>query len=146
MTLRDDVIEGSPHPKLNGHQQGTPGGACSAKGLGTFAQRAGGCSLGWGVAQKYVQNNLTEPPPPKGYGTCRISLYAVSAGSNRTSTRSHVCCASFGVDNNMYNRDCQLDRVNAAVGTRIFPKSTAEGPNSWVPPGSWAILGGADTS
>ena len=46
LTLRDDIIEGSPHPKLNGYQQGTPGGACSAKGLGTFAQRAGGCSLG----------------------------------------------------------------------------------------------------
>ena len=27
LTLRDDVIEGSPHPKLNGYQQGTPGGA-----------------------------------------------------------------------------------------------------------------------
>ena len=42
LTLRDDVIEGSPHPELNGYQQGTPGGACSAKGLGTSAQRAGG--------------------------------------------------------------------------------------------------------
>ena len=40
---------GSPHPNLNGYQQCTPGGACSAKGLGTFAQRAEGCSLGWGV-------------------------------------------------------------------------------------------------
>ena len=35
LTLRDDVIEGSPHPNLNGYQQCTPGGACSAKG--TFA-------------------------------------------------------------------------------------------------------------
>ena len=52
LTLRDDVIEGSPHPKLNGYQQGTLGGACSAKGLGIFDQRAVGCSLGWGVAQK----------------------------------------------------------------------------------------------
>ena len=62
LTLRDDVIEGSPHPKLNGYQQGTPGGACSAKGLGTFAQRAGGCTLGWGVATVVLKNKLTESP------------------------------------------------------------------------------------
>ena len=52
LTLRDDVIEESPHPKLNSYQQGTPGGACGAKGLGTFAQRARGCSLGLGGAEK----------------------------------------------------------------------------------------------
>ena len=38
LTLWHDVIEGSPHPKLNGHQRSMPGGACGAKGLGTFSQ------------------------------------------------------------------------------------------------------------
>jgi len=38
LTLWYDVMEGPPHPKLNGHQRVTPGGACGAKGLGTFAQ------------------------------------------------------------------------------------------------------------
>ena len=38
LTLRDDVIEGSPHPKPNGYQRPIPGGACGAKGLGAFAQ------------------------------------------------------------------------------------------------------------
>ena len=32
-----DVIEGSPHPKLNGYQRFIPGGACGAKGLGTHS-------------------------------------------------------------------------------------------------------------
>ena len=34
----DDVIKGSPHPKLNGYQQPIPGGACGAKRLGAFVQ------------------------------------------------------------------------------------------------------------
>ena len=38
LALWDDVIEGSPRPKLNGYQWPIPGGACGAKGLGTFAQ------------------------------------------------------------------------------------------------------------
>ena len=46
-----ESIEGSPHPELNGYQRTIPVGACGAKGLGTFAQRAGGCSLR-GMAQK----------------------------------------------------------------------------------------------
>ena len=38
LTLWYDVTEGSPHPKPNGYQRPTPGGACSAKGLGGFRQ------------------------------------------------------------------------------------------------------------
>ena len=38
MTLWYVVIEGSPHPKLNGYQRPIPGGACGAKGLSTFSQ------------------------------------------------------------------------------------------------------------
>ena len=53
-TLRDDVREGSPHPNINGYQQCTPGGACSAKGLGTFTQRAEGCSLRWAGCLKLI--------------------------------------------------------------------------------------------
>ena len=37
LALWDDVIEGSPHPKLNGYQRAIPGGACGAKGLGARA-------------------------------------------------------------------------------------------------------------
>ena len=50
LTPRDDVIEGSPHPKLNGCQQGAPGGDWGAKGLGTLAQTpvSGGLLInGW---------------------------------------------------------------------------------------------------
>ena len=38
LALWDDVIEGSPRPKLNGYQRPIPGGACGAKGLGMFAR------------------------------------------------------------------------------------------------------------
>ena len=38
LVLWDDVIEGSPHPKLNGYQRPIPGGACGAKGLGKYVQ------------------------------------------------------------------------------------------------------------
>ena len=38
LALWDDVIEGSPRPKLNGYQRPIPGGACGAKGLGGFRQ------------------------------------------------------------------------------------------------------------
>ena len=38
LALWDDVIEGSPRPKLNGYQRPIPGGACGAKGLGVFAR------------------------------------------------------------------------------------------------------------
>ena len=37
LALWDDVIEGSPRPKLNGYQRPIPGGACGAKGLGARA-------------------------------------------------------------------------------------------------------------
>ena len=37
LALWDDVIEGSPHPKLNGYPRAIPGGACGAKGLGARA-------------------------------------------------------------------------------------------------------------
>ena len=38
LALWDDVMEGSPHPKLNGYQRAMPGGACGAKGLGGSRQ------------------------------------------------------------------------------------------------------------
>ena len=47
LALWYDIIEGSPHPKPNGYQRFIPGGACGAKGLGKFAQRAEECSLEW---------------------------------------------------------------------------------------------------
>ena len=60
MTLRDDVIEGPPHPKLNGYQQGTLGDACSAKGLGMYKRpkSCGGAASGGG----WLKNKLTEYP------------------------------------------------------------------------------------
>ena len=45
LALWDDVIEGSPHPKLNGYERPIPGGACGAEGLGTFAQTPVGGGL-----------------------------------------------------------------------------------------------------
>ena len=38
LALWYDVIEGSPHAKLNGYERPIPGGACGAKGLGGFVQ------------------------------------------------------------------------------------------------------------
>ena len=45
LTLWYDVIEGSPHPKPEGYQRPIPGGACGAKGLGTFVQTPAGGGL-----------------------------------------------------------------------------------------------------
>ena len=38
LALWYDVIDGSPHPKLNGYERPIPAGACDAKGSGTFVQ------------------------------------------------------------------------------------------------------------
>ena len=38
LTLCDDVIEGSPHPKPNGYQRPILWYACGAKGLGAFVR------------------------------------------------------------------------------------------------------------
>ena len=47
LALWDDVIEGSPRPKLNGYQRPIPGGACGAKGLGGFRQTPASEAFFW---------------------------------------------------------------------------------------------------
>ena len=47
-----------------------------------------------------------------------MSLDDVTAGSTRTSTRGPVRRASFGVDDNVFNRDHRIDQVETCRAGR----------------------------